>query len=111
MWTPVSWNRCSKRWPRPLSGEPADLPRRGHGLLLRGWTRGGRGRHARGIPAYAARIDELRGVLAAYGFDPAGVHVTGMLEAIQGAPAAELAPAGAAYISRYRMKRRGAAAH
>ena len=63
------------------------------------------------FPAYAARIDELRGALAAYGFDPADVHATGMLEAIQGAPAAEPAPAGATYVSRHRMKRRGAAAH
>jgi hypothetical protein len=63
------------------------------------------------FPAYAARIDGLRAALTAYGFDPASMHVTGMLEEIQGEPAAEPAPAGAAYVSRYRIKRRAVAAH
>ena len=63
------------------------------------------------FPAYAARVDELRGVLEAYGFDPASIHVTAMLEEIQGQRVAEPAPAGAAYVSRYRIKRRVMAAH
>jgi hypothetical protein len=62
------------------------------------------------FPAYAARVDELRGSLQAYGFDPASAHVTGMLEEIQGARVSEPAPAGAAYVSRYRVKRRPVAA-
>jgi hypothetical protein len=63
------------------------------------------------FPAYAERIDDLRAALAAHGFEPASMHITGMLEEIQGGPAAEPAPAGAAYVSRYRLKRRTAAAH
>ena len=35
------------------------------------------------FPAYAARVGDLRGVLAAGGFDPGCIHVTGMLEEIQ----------------------------
>jgi hypothetical protein len=63
------------------------------------------------FPAYAARVDELRGVLEAYGFDPASVHATAMLEEIQGGRVSEPAPAGAAYVSRYRIKRRAVAAY
>ena len=63
------------------------------------------------FPAYAARVDELRGALEAYGFDPSSVHVTGMLEEIQGERVTEPAPTGANYVSRYRIKRRAVAAH
>jgi hypothetical protein len=63
------------------------------------------------FPAYAARVDELRDALEAHGFDPASIHVTGMLEEIQGEPVAEPAPACAAYTSRYCVKRRAVAAH
>jgi hypothetical protein len=61
------------------------------------------------FPAYAGWVDELRGALQSYGFDPASVHITAMLEEIQGERVNEPAPAGAAYISRYRIKRRAVA--
>jgi hypothetical protein len=63
------------------------------------------------FPAYAARVEELRGALAAYGFDPDNARVTGMLEEIQGRRVSEPAPGGADYVSRYWVKRRAVAAH
>lgn len=35
------------------------------------------------FPAYAGRVDEVRSAIAAYGFDPASIGVTGMLDEIQ----------------------------
>ena len=60
------------------------------------------------FPAYAQRLDEVRGALRASGFDPACMEVTGMLEEIQSTPQTEPAPPGSAYSFRYRIKRRAA---
>jgi hypothetical protein len=35
------------------------------------------------FPAYAGRLEEVRKAIAAFGFDPASIQVTGMLEEIQ----------------------------
>ncbi|HLK65794.1 MAG TPA: hypothetical protein VKU19_20295 [Bryobacteraceae bacterium] len=60
------------------------------------------------FPAYAGQMDEAERALAAYGFDPAAMHVTDMLEEIHAARAAESepepAPKGAAYVTRRRVK-------
>jgi len=61
------------------------------------------------FPAYAGQLDEVRTGLSAFGFDPARVHVTAMLDEIQAEPAAEPAPKGAAYVERFRRKSRGLA--
>jgi hypothetical protein len=58
------------------------------------------------FPAYAAQMEEVEHALDAYGFDPAIVHVTTMLEEIQSASQPEPAPRGAPYVSRYRVKHR-----
>jgi hypothetical protein len=63
------------------------------------------------FPAYARRLDEVRRALDAHGFDPEDLYVTGMLDAIHTDRPAEPAPQGAAYVARYRLKRRAAAAH
>ena len=60
------------------------------------------------FPAYAGRLDEVRNALAARGFDPGAVRVTSMLEEIQSDRQPEPAPAGAAYVARYRRKSRAA---
>jgi hypothetical protein len=60
------------------------------------------------FPAFAARLDEVRDALGAYGFDAASIQVTGMLDEIQSEHGVEPAPAGAAYLSRYRVKHRAA---
>jgi len=62
------------------------------------------------FPAYQARLDEVRRALEAFGFDPADVQATGMLEEIHAACAPEPAPEGAAYVSRCRVKHRLCAA-
>jgi hypothetical protein len=62
------------------------------------------------FPAYDHRLGEVRQVLEACGFDPADVKATSMLEEIHSADAMEPAPAGAAYVSRCRVKRRSCAA-
>jgi len=62
------------------------------------------------FPAYAAQIEETQHALEAYGFDPGTMQVTTMLEEIHSAPQPEPAPAGAPYLSRYRVKHRLAAA-
>ncbi len=62
------------------------------------------------FPAYAERLEEVRRVLDACGFDPASVHAAGMLDSIHADSAPEPAPAGAPYLSRYRLKHRVAAA-
>jgi hypothetical protein len=56
------------------------------------------------FPAYAGRLEEVRNALAAYGLDPASVYVTRMLDEIHAGGAAEPAPEGARYLSRYRRK-------
>jgi hypothetical protein len=58
------------------------------------------------FPSYAGRLGEVRRALAAYGFDPAEVFVTGMLDEIHATPAREPAPDGAPYRWRYRLKHR-----
>ena len=62
------------------------------------------------FPAYAERIEEVQRALEANGFDPAAIEVTSMLDEIHSAPPPEPAPSGAAYVSRYRVKRRAASA-
>jgi hypothetical protein len=62
------------------------------------------------FPAYAERIDEVRRALETGGFDPSAIQVTSMLDEIHSAPPPEPAPPGAAYVSRYRVKRRTASA-
>jgi hypothetical protein len=62
------------------------------------------------FPAYAGQIDEAQRALAAYGFDPATMQVTTMLDEIHSAPRPEPAPFGAPYVSRYRVKHRLTAA-
>jgi hypothetical protein len=58
------------------------------------------------FPAYEARLDEVRSALRQFGFDPSSLHVTGMLDEIHSEAADEPAPAGAAYRSLSRVKRR-----
>jgi len=58
------------------------------------------------FPAYADRIEEVRHALEVNGFDPAAIQVTSMLDEIHSASPPEPAPSGAAYVSRYRVKRR-----
>jgi hypothetical protein len=58
------------------------------------------------FPAYAGRLGEVRDALAAFGFDPGSVSVTGMWEEIHAESVAEPAPPGASYISRRRSKLR-----
>ncbi len=62
------------------------------------------------FPAYAGQLAEAEQALKAYGFDPATIHVTTMLDKIQSAWVAEPAPKGAPYVSRYRFKHRLAGA-
>jgi len=58
------------------------------------------------FPAYEAQLETVRGALESFGFDPNTLHVTGMLDEIHAEHPVEAAPAGAAYLSRYRVKRR-----
>jgi hypothetical protein len=37
------------------------------------------------FPAYAGRVEEVRRAIGSYGFDPAGIRVTGMLQRIRSA--------------------------
>jgi hypothetical protein len=60
------------------------------------------------FPSYEGRLGEVREAIAKYGFDPAEVHVTGMLDEIHEAPVPEPAPYGARYVSRHRLKHRAA---
>ena len=62
------------------------------------------------FPAYAGRLDEVRRALEVYNFTAECIRVTGMLDEIQSDFQYEPAPAGAAYVSRYRLKRRAALA-
>ena len=58
------------------------------------------------FPAYEAQLDEVRGAIDAFGFDRRSLHVTGMLEDIHAERPEEPAPAGAAYVSVLRLRRR-----
>lgn len=61
------------------------------------------------FPAYDNRLDEVSRAVQAYGFPPDCIHTVGMLDDIQSDLQREPAPEGAAYVSRYRVKRRAAA--
>lgn len=63
------------------------------------------------FPAFEARLDTVRRALDSYGFDPAILHVTSMLDEIHEASVPEPPPAGAPYVSRRRTKYRTVAAH
>src|SRR5262249_43818009 len=63
------------------------------------------------FPAYAGQLDEVRGAVTTTGTDLANIRVTSMLEDIHADSAPEPAPPGAAYVSRYLVKRRALAAH
>jgi hypothetical protein len=56
------------------------------------------------FPAYAGKLEEVRRSLAAFGFDPACIQVTAMLEEIQSQTRPEPVPPGADYVQRYRVK-------
>jgi len=56
------------------------------------------------FPAYAGRLREVSDALAAFGFDPGCVSVTGMWEELHAESVAEPAPPGAGYVSRRRSK-------
>jgi hypothetical protein len=56
------------------------------------------------FPGYAERMDEVREAIARFGFDPDSIEVTGMLEEISSDAHPEPVPAGAEYVSRYRVK-------
>ena len=61
------------------------------------------------FPAYQGRLTQVRAVLAAFGFDPSIVYVSGMMNAIHGERPLEPAPNGAPYQARYRVKHRAVA--
>ncbi len=63
------------------------------------------------FPAYGGQLREVSEAIAAFGFDPSDLQVTGMLEDIHAQAPLEPAPPGAAYISRYVLKHRAAAVH
>jgi hypothetical protein len=50
------------------------------------------------FPAYEGRLDEVRHALSSYGFEPASVHATSMLDEIQREP----------HLARRRLKHRAA---
>ena len=58
------------------------------------------------FPAYDVQLDDVRGALSAYGFDPRTLQVTGMLDDIHAGSPEEPAPAGARWRSRTRVKHR-----
>jgi hypothetical protein len=62
------------------------------------------------FPAYAARLDEVRHAVESHGFDAAAVHVTAMLDEIHSEAVRETPPAGAPYVSCWRVKNRAASA-
>jgi hypothetical protein len=62
------------------------------------------------FPAYEGQLKEVSRSLVSFGFDPACLHVSGMLDEIQAHHPLEPAPAGSRYLGRYRVKRRAAAA-
>ncbi len=61
------------------------------------------------FPAYEDQLDGVTSAIRAFDFDPASLHVTGMLDEIQAQLTLEPAPQGAPYLGRYRVKRRAAA--
>ena len=63
------------------------------------------------FPAYAGQLEEVRNAVTAIGTASTSIRVTGMLEDIHSACSPEPAPEGAAYVSRYLVKRRAAAVH
>jgi len=58
------------------------------------------------FPAYEGQLSEVRAALESFGFDPACLQVTSMLDEIHAEHTAEPAPPGAQYRSRYRRKTR-----
>ena len=60
------------------------------------------------FPAYEGRLGEVRSALQAYGFAADCMHAVSMLDDIQSDSQKELAPEGAPYVSRCRVKRRAA---
>ncbi len=63
------------------------------------------------FPAYAGQLEEVRNAVSASGTASTSIRVTGMLEDIHSECPTEPAPEGAAYVSRYLVKRRAAAVH
>jgi hypothetical protein len=61
------------------------------------------------FPAYPGWVEAVRGALVARGFDAGCMQVTDMLEDIQGEPQPPTVPAGVASVTRYRVRRSGAA--
>jgi hypothetical protein len=59
------------------------------------------------FPAYADRLNGLRGTLEACGFDPECASVAGMLDGMHAEGRLEPAPAGAPYRARSRRKLAG----
>ena len=60
------------------------------------------------FPAWQDRLDEVRNAAEACGLAADCIHAIGMLDEIQSDLQPEPAPEGAAYVSRYRVKRRPA---
>jgi hypothetical protein len=63
------------------------------------------------FPAYDGRLHEVRAAVAAHGFDPASVSVSGMMNEIHCGEAGEAPPPGADYVARYRVRRKIARIH
>jgi hypothetical protein len=60
------------------------------------------------FPAYQGQLEAVTAAIKSYGFDPASLQATGMLDEIQAERPIEPAPHGAPYLGRYRVKRRAA---
>jgi hypothetical protein len=60
------------------------------------------------FPAYAGCLEQVRQAVAAGGLDTTGIQATSMLEELQNETRTEPVPAGAAYVSRRRLRRSGA---
>ena len=61
------------------------------------------------FPAYPGWVEAVRAALTARDFAAGCIQVKDMLEDIQGEPHPETVPPGAGYVSRYRVRRLGAA--
>ncbi len=61
------------------------------------------------FPAYSGRAEDVRRTIQRFGFDPACILATGMLEEIQSDLHPEPVAPGADYIARYRVRRAGSA--
>jgi hypothetical protein len=59
------------------------------------------------FPGYSGWADAVRGALVTRGFDAGCIHVTGMLDDIQSEGHSVAVPAGAGFVSRYRVRRAG----